>query len=587
MKRTVLLVTAVISLFSAAFTGCSKAAVSFFDENIPVTGHSSADTFFRFSQNQLKNIENHSIEYDGTAFEIEIAVKKNSVRKSKKSTLENFTTASSNDSKNILDSLGFLYGEDFSKSGKILKELESRPVVTVDFTNFNGLSFKIILNAKKDRELPKGFFIRTSGGIKYKIKKIDCVAPKVGFDISSRVPVFAFSPNGGRVNCQQIFDRKEFDFSGISDIFPTLNSKDSLLPVLKIKVSTSEEFNSTYKINYGGEKLTIRSKKSDDESSIQTEEIQLSAFQNSFAQFRAEENTEKILSVMVCSNDKKYLDSLEPISADPGLILKWKSKNFRERDFEIFRWSDFPNILFFDTANYAVQDDLFRRLAYFVEKAGYKGTLVSDEILNGKHGYNAHDYRSKDLASFFDTAERENFPLNERELRLKEILLRNEIIFQGSDGKIIEGNGALISISQESTPSLRQVFVAHEGWHGLYFTDEDFRNVTASIYYTADPESIQFLHAYFQATPTLNYDVSDEDLMKNEFMAYMLQRPVNQVRDYFVNMAKREHSQYMIKPEADYIIATDAESFISAADLFDQYVSSRWNLSGGYVGRIR
>lgn len=587
MKRAGLLVTAVISLFSAAFTGCSKAAVSFFDENIPVAGSSSTETYFRFSQSQLKNIEELSIVNEGTAFELEIAVKKNSVRNLKKSTLENFTTASSNDSKNVLDSLGFLYEEDFSKSGKILKELESRPVITVDFPNFSGLTIKIILNAKKDREIPKGFFIRTSDGIKYKIKKIECVAPKVGFDISTQVPVFAFSPNGGRINRQQIFERKEFDFSGISDIFPTLNSKNSLLPVLKIKVSSSKEFNPTYRINYGGEKLTIRSKNSEDENTIQTEEIQLSAFQNSFAQFRAEENTEKILSVMACSNDKKYLNIFEPIAADPGLILKWKAKNFRERDFEIFKWADFPNILFFDTANYAVQDDLFRRLAFFVEKAGYKGTLVSDEVLNGKHGYNAHDYRSKDLARFFDLAELENFPLNEKELKLKEILLKNEIIYRGSDGRIIEGNGALISISQESTPNLRQVFVAHEGWHGLYFTDEDFRNVTASIYYTADPDAIQFLHAYFQATPTLNYDVTDEDLMKNEFMAYMLQRPVRQVRDYFVNMAKREHSQYMIKPEADYIIATDAESFVSAADLFDQYVSSRWNLTGGYVGRIR
>ena len=87
-------------------------------------------------------------------------------------------------------------------------------------------------------------------------------------------------------------------------------------------------------------------------------------------------------------------------------------------------------------------------------------------------------------------------------------------------------------------------------------------------------------------TPTLNYDVRDDYLMKNEFMAYLLQQPVSSTATYFVNMAKREHSQQMAKFEADYIIETAGSGFESAASLLDEYVSDRWNLNAGRVWLI-
>jgi hypothetical protein len=148
------------------------------------------------------------------------------------------------------------------------------------------------------------------------------------------------------------------------------------------------------------------------------------------------------------------------------------------------------------------------------------------------------------------------------------------------------GSGGVISISQESPDYLRTTFIAHEGWHGIFFIDEEFRNTVASIYYTIDPQTLAYLRRYFQVTPSLNYDVNDDYLMKNEFMAYMLQRPLAVTASYFVDMAKREHSQQLAKREADYIIETGASGFEGAARLLDEYVSDRWNLDAGRVWLI-
>ena len=54
------------------------------------------------------------------------------------------------------------------------------------------------------------------------------------------------------------------------------------------------------------------------------------------------------------------------------------------------------------------------------------------------------------------------------------------------------------------------------------------------------------------------------------------------LRSFFVDMAKREHSQQLAKAEADYIIETGGSGFEGAAKLLDEYVSDRWNLNAGF-----
>ncbi|HVP18968.1 MAG TPA: hypothetical protein VMU36_08210, partial [Spirochaetia bacterium] len=130
----------------------------------------------------------------------------------------------------------------------------------------------------------------------------------------------------------------------------------------------------------------------------------------------------------VTSFDISLLPADRPIPADPGMILWWDRATWRRPDFEVYFWDRFPNVLIFDTATYAVQDDMFKRLAFFVEKTGYRGTIEDPAALQGRHGYNAHDYRAEDLARFFTEAARQGLSLTSGEAEVEQILEASDLI---------------------------------------------------------------------------------------------------------------------------------------------------------------
>ncbi|MBN1617061.1 MAG: hypothetical protein JW875_07085 [Spirochaetales bacterium] len=273
-----------------------------------------------------------------------------------------------------------------------------------------------------------------------------------------------------------------------------------------------------------------------------------------------------------------------PLLADPHTMLQWPQAAWRDSAREVFAWDRFPGIVIFDTANYLIQDLYFKRLAFFVEKAGYRGTLVSDSDMQGKHGFNAHDYRAESLAQFFDKARRENFQLNREELELRDILLTEGIIQHGSDG-YTEGSGAVLSLSRQSAEYLRYLFMTHECFHGLYFTDPDFRSQVSQIYHATDERARIFLQTYFSLMDSLSYDLDDEYLMENEFMAYLLQQPVDKVGDYFTAVISERFLRYGgDREQADYIKESGARDFIEAATELEAYVFRRWGLAAGRAG---
>ncbi|MBQ9909353.1 MAG: hypothetical protein IJM48_06095 [Treponema sp.] len=466
-------------------------------------------------------------------------------------------------------SFGFFY-DSVSKT----EEIQKLPVVTDYLQKYNGSSFALAFCLEKGKKIPRGFFIKSASRVN--VDSASITRAFVGHDFSGSVPVFAFAPNGGVNNGTD-------DFRGASLAFNSINSREGLMPKITVKF---KDTTGSQKLAFGGEVLFIRR----NEKAV---EIPTASLKAPFSVVTYPDEEQYPISLLLTASDKNLAtfvsgqkNVLVPIQVDPGLIMKWPRNNWRGNDYELFEWDRFPGVLFFDVSTYAVQNDFFRRLAFFVEKAGFKGRLLSDEELKGKHGYNAHDYKADDLARFFEKARLENFPLNEKELLLKEILTHNGVLQILPDGGIVAGRGAVISVSQESPLYLRTTFIAHEGWHGIFFIDEEFRNTVDSIYYTIDSKTLAYLRRYFQVTPSLNYDVHDDYLMKNEFMAYMLQRPLSQTASYFVDMAKREHSQQLAKAEADYIIETGGSGFEGASRLFDEYVSDRWNLNAGRVWLI-
>jgi len=228
---------------------------------------------------------------------------------------------------------------------------------------------------------------------------------------------------------------------------------------------------------------------------------------------------------------------------------------------------------------------MFKRLAFFVEKAGFRDRLAPDEEIAELHGWNAHDYRADDLARFFNAARRANFPLLAEERELERILLDAGIIREAGAG-IVGGEGGVISISRESAEYLRFRFMAHEGFHGIFFIDEDFRDFTRRRWQQFPADAKRFLISFFNFQ---HYDTSDEYLLINEFMAHVLQQPASEAGRYFGQTlpARLEETwrkaHLPAKNEAAGTWPTLATAFTREAEAFSAYVNSRWGLAAGRV----
>lgn len=392
----------------------------------------------------------------------------------------------------------------------------------------------------------------------------------------------------------------EADFSGASLVFPAQNTDTAVMPKIVAAFYAPDGWGTAQnpvktELNAGGEKLTIfRTNKVRVSGSVKKTyayDIPTAPLANPFSMFSCSNKINNIpVLMMTRSSIKNELNAggkiFAPFKTDPGLIISWPRAKWRTGDYELFEWDRFPGVLIIDTKDFAVQDDFFRRLAFFSEKMGYRGTLLTDEALEGVHGFNAHDYSAASLAAFFTKAKADDFPLNGRELLLRDILLANGVIT--ADGaSFAAGQGALISISQESPEWLRNRYIAHEGWHGIFFTDENFRNATAAVFYTTDEASRDFLAGYWHLHPNLNYDLNDEYLVHNEFMAYIMQQNVSSVAAYFVNLANWVPVQKAIPSLAAYVRQTRGIPFEDAAKVFDEYAFDNWGLSCGRVWLIR
>ena len=289
--------------------------------------------------------------------------------------------------------------------------------------------------------------------------------------------------------------------------------------------------------------------------------------------------------------------SLEPVTADPGRILSWPVESWRDRRYEVFRWDRFPEILIFDTANYAVQDRLLKRLAFFVEKAGFRGRLAKDQEIAELHGWNAHDYRAQDLAAFFEAARKSNFPLLAEERELEALLLGAGILRKNNASEIIPGRGAIISLSRESDTvnrALRPRFMAHEGFHGIYFIDEEFRNFARQRWELFPAQSKKFLLSFFEFQA---YDTKNPELVITEFMAHLLQQPVSEIGWYFGEyqpnrMIAASPRRASSLPEKEELTSEGrrfwpdlARDFSAEAGVFSRYVNQRWGLAAGKVWR--
>lgn len=494
---------------------------------------------------------------------------------------------------------GFITNENYSEKNKLIEDFSKNISVFADLNSFYDdtimldLSLALPYTDDISTVIPRGFFVSSS--FECKIVSV-CVSPcMIGFDKSMEPYTFyGFASNGGVVDSQC----KTFDFTGTSLVFKTDKNTNFIMPEYSLKFYENPEYKSTIdssvkiNINAGGDRLNVKNVQGVDQLRLPS-----SGLKNPYPFMDITTNHHCLSSILLKNVDYSSSDfekintdidnySYVPIKTDPGVILNYPTSNWRVKEYEVFEWDRYPNILFFDTLDYKIQEKFFRRLAFFVEKAGYKGKILSNDELEGKHGYNAHDYSSKSLADFFNKSYELNVELNEEELVLKNILILNGILIP--DGQNVKPNkGGIVSISRESLPGNRATFLAHEGFHTLFFDYEDFRNCVAAVYHTMDPISMEFLIDYFKSQPNLGYDTSDQFLMYNEFMAYILQNPLSNVGKYFAHHANRYSVRVFTPVLAEYVRNNNGRGFEDAAIILNDYVFDTFGVISGNISLIQ
>ena len=536
--------------------------------------------FFAFTEKQCAALEKIYSESSSVGLTVRLGIQ-NAQRKR----YENLAAAAQ------LLYYGFIYAEDFDDAGKFLGTVQKSVSAGTDLRNFikNGTGETLIelsLAIEKDlprQSLPKGFFL--SAATPVCVYAVNAGGARVGFDLTNAVPFYGLAATGGSFNARPL----SLDFFGCVSVFSSTNSKYSVMPQIELSFlppsSGYGKMPANVRINAGGEVFSILQTPSATKTLIQS-----ALLKSPFNYFSLETNAELVGSVIMKSNETELITrdgvrTLLPLKTDLELILGGRRDNWRCADYELYEWDRFPHVLFFDFRNYAVQAEFFLRLSFFTEKAGFRGRILDDEELMGKHSYNAHDYSAESLARFFTEAKKLQFPLNEKEMLFRDILIANAVIVP--DGSVFSaGDGAVISIAQESQRWLRRSLLAHESWHSIFFINEDFRNAVSAVYYTIDGRALDFMQGYWLAYPSLGYDKNDDFLMKNEFMAYLMQQPLSRTAAYFMQLAERPAVSAKNPELCRYVKQTQGKAFEDAARALETYAYDNWGLAAGRVSLI-
>ena len=261
------------------------------------------------------------------------------------------------------------------------------------------------------------------------------------------------------------------------------------------------------------------------------------------------------------------------------MILDWDRSTWRRPDFELFSWDTFPHVLIFDTASYDVQSDLFKRLAYFVEKAGYRDTIEDPSALAGRHGYNAHDYRAEDLARFFAEAARQGICPHSRGVaaganpgsqRPDSQDLRRLRTWRG---------GRDIDLPQLS-PALRQLLLTHESAHGEFFSLPQFRDGAEAVWESLSPVEKDVWQDYLSSKA---YDATDHYLVVNEFQAYLFQQEREEVEAFqSLTLSRMKSRGGEAAALARRLLAEHPHSFLDSFDALDAKLRAAGGLPGGH-----
>lgn len=271
----------------------------------------------------------------------------------------------------------------------------------------------------------------------------------------------------------------------------------------------------------------------------------------------------------------------DPIPVELEELQVFPVEQWRRPEFEVFSWSLYPDILWIDSIDYATQARFFRRLAFFVEKRGFMGSLLTDDELRDRHGWNAHNYRPEGLAAFFNAVAEEAFPLTAEERMLRQIVVDRGIIHEDGNGRFTPGTGGVLAISQESSAPLRRLLTVHEAMHGVFYQEPAFREAMFTHWDEVLDEAERDFWRTFLSWAT--YSPEDRYLMVNEFQGYLLQQRETAIRWYFrTRVAGRLRSGAPRRAAAvDRFLADYPDSFVRAGDAVNAALFRTAGMVGG------
>ncbi|WP_458096265.1 hypothetical protein [Roseomonas sp. WA12] len=224
----------------------------------------------------------------------------------------------------------------------------------------------------------------------------------------------------------------------------------------------------------------------------------------------------------------------------------------------LLRLADRPAVFVIAFPSLAQQGRMMNRLAAFIEKAktprdrllddAALAAAIAEEGMQPETYYYGHDYSLADVERFFALARRSGVVLNAEERWLE---ARLPAIGSGPGGE----PRAIITLPAESSgfdASARRAVLDHEAGHGLYFTDLAFAaqvlRAWREVFTEADREAFRrFLKGE-------GYDASQEWLMANEAMAYLVFTPdarfFDPARDLGLDAAATERLRAAMRPPA-------------------------------------
>jgi hypothetical protein len=217
-----------------------------------------------------------------------------------------------------------------------------------------------------------------------------------------------------------------------------------------------------------------------------------------------------------------------PVPVDALDLVSGNVSPWRETAYEYYVIPGLPEFVVFDTHDYTFQSLMFKRLAFFVEKAGFTGRIHDYATVDPLRGYKAHNYYASDLAAFFNVAGSLGVDLLAEEQTLRRILIALGVLRR--QGRLYTpGRGGVLSLSREASPALRSLHLGHELTHAIFYLNAEYRTFCYRLW-DSTPEDVKRFWKLFLRWK--DYEVEDTYLLVNEFQAYTLQQPAEKVESY-------------------------------------------------------